>query len=148
MKKCIKCGGSGKVSFQIDGGVCYKCEGAGFIGGTKEEKTAAISSKEESRRKYECVNKIAKFLGGGYSGPLYFYELDIQRGFNKDRVRVLRVGAADAALFSEPYIQSFSDDFISGRNDFEQYKLAGISLENRSVTISQKTGTHIEVIFK
>lgn len=24
---CTKCGGSGKVSFTTDGGICYKCEG-------------------------------------------------------------------------------------------------------------------------
>lgn len=77
-KICPKCSGSGLVSFDHDGGICYKCEGQGFIGEmpanfTKTQKfpkEAIDISKQylkDALRKRELDGQIAELKHFGIS---------------------------------------------------------------------------------
>ena len=145
-QKCTRCSGTGKTSFSIDNGVCYKCEGSGFIGGTQDQQIAAIASKEANRKFLSAIDRISKFLSGLQG--LHFYELDLQNLNKKDRVRSIKVGVETALLFKTPYTKDFDNSMLSTLSKPEYYLDRGISLENRGVTITQISPEHIKVEYK
>lgn len=48
--ECTRCGGIGKVASEIDGGICYKCNGAGILKVTKSTFTREQNKIQRSQR--------------------------------------------------------------------------------------------------
>src|SRR5688572_26432109 len=101
MKKhtCPKCSGTGKVSYEIDNGVCYKCEGVGFIGVTSEEADRIIEERNSSKTQLSVVKRFLKSMRYGS-----LYEIGLDKGF---KVFSMAVSSTESNLFEVPFVDNF-----------------------------------------
>jgi len=100
--KCPKCSGSGKVAFTIDNGICYKCEGVGFIGGTEEEISKAIAERDLRNAVPKAIKSIVKYLSSNKFATLEDMAISL-KGENKEYI--LRTDLAN--LFETAFIDNY-----------------------------------------
>jgi hypothetical protein len=101
--KCPKCSGTGKVAFTVDNGICYKCEGAGFIGGTEDEIATAIAERDSRNALSKAVKSIVKYLSSNRANTLEDMAINL-KGEKKEYI----LGAAMADLFKVAFIDNYS----------------------------------------
>lgn len=79
--RCGKCGGTGKVDFQPDNGICYDCQGLGRVSVSWKEYTPEYEAKLEARRKRKAERERAKHEA---ELPRIRSEWLKKNGFNED----------------------------------------------------------------
>jgi len=108
ISKCPKCSGTGKVNYSIDNGVCYKCEGAGIIGGTDEERDQHLKKLEVKRELTNAVKSVSKYIGkklGTQTEQIYQLAISL-KGIHFSTQ--LKVSNNFANLFESEYIDNYS----------------------------------------
>ena len=120
---CTRCGGRGKVEWsEIDNGICYKCEGKGYIGDKTVESDEYISdinkaniNRIENQKKMESVlnylsKEILKDSAYGYyeSVPQWI----ALNGVSEYRFSNMKKWVTD--LFETPYFKTF--EYLNPKN--------------------------------
>lgn len=112
---CPKCSGRKILDWTMqDGGVCYKCEGKGYLGIENDEFTAIIDAMEQKRKDASFIYDVIKHLNKSIdkSGRFYSYGTcsEIALGY-MSTTKVFNVSEKIANLFEVPYLNNYSDIF-------------------------------------
>lgn len=81
--KCMKCGGTGYIDYfsYYDNGICFECEGAGFVQWEEKEYTPEYEAKLKAQREKREAKKLEKLMAQATEHNAEFFQ---NNGFSAD----------------------------------------------------------------
>jgi RecJ-like exonuclease len=141
---CPRCHGSGKMPYTIDEGVCYKCNGAGVVGGSDSEQESFIAKKISNNQKSIIVKSIRKQLNAVYG--FEYIHMDILKGKISKSVYHYSVNLDAANAFNTPYVCDYSELSNVTNPSAETLNTVKV-LQGHSVVISKVNYSKIKLEF-
>lgn len=136
--RCGKCGGTGKVDFQPDNGICYDCQGSGRQFISWKEYTPEYEAKLEERRQKRLAKKIDQM-------PQILNKWLLEHGFTADGDTFVFLGDTFSKKELIKELGAKFDDSIGWHIDHEVGGYNFIKLNIKDIAFARYNGYLITI---